>query len=497
MSEPVDPAGPPAGSPLPAPGLERRFLRSTLAAYGSQLGRVLIRAGADLVLARLVLPRGHGLFDLALAIVTTAAIFRDLGLPYQLIRDRRRPYGSVLLWVTGAGLLLWGLLAAGAPLAAGLDPALPAVLRVYAAWVFLDGLSVVPKLFFERELEVGRLVAPEIARGLAVALVAIVLAWRGAGVWSLVAGELTGAALYAALLWGRAKGRMPIEVDPKLVRPLIVSSIYLFGIALLALPMPALARFILAPYTDAATVGQFGKARDWAFKLQVLVLPAVARVLYPALVEYRHGDRARFLAAYRLGTVTILACETLAAYLLFFNAETILLHVLLGPRWGPAVPLLRILCFVPLTDPFSRLGGEVLKAEGEDRGWLAIVALNFASLLAAGIPLTRAFGAAGTAAAHFLLAGNVLMAFRVARICGAEFRLLLRDLAFLYLVPLPLFLAAAWLLPPGWGRLAASLAAGAVAALAYLLRFRRPLAALFTSPAAAAEPLAAVVEGAP
>ena len=73
------------------PTTERRFLASTLAAYGSQLGRLLIRAAGDLVLARLILPTGHGLFDLALGVVMIGSILRDLGLPYQLIRDPRRP----------------------------------------------------------------------------------------------------------------------------------------------------------------------------------------------------------------------------------------------------------------------------------------------------------------------------------------------------------------------------------------------------------------------
>src|SRR6202035_2821058 len=409
-----------------------------------------------------------------------ASIFRDLGLPYQLIRDPRRPYGSVLLWVSGAGAALTALLALGAPLFAGLDPQLPAVLRVYSLWVLLDGLSVVPKLFFERELQVGRLVAPEILRGLSIAVVAIALAVRGAGVWSLVAGELAGAALFAALLWWRARGRIRLELDPKLVLPLIGSSISLFFIALMALPVPYVSRFILGAFTNAATVGQYGKARDWGFRLQALVLPAVARVLYPALVEYRHGDRPRFLAAYRLGTVTILALETLAAYFLFCNADVVLLKILIGHRWGPAVPLLRILCFVPLTDPFSRLGGELLKVEGHDRGWLAVVALNLASLLVFGILLTRALGASGMAWANYLLLGNLLMAFRVWRICGPEFWLLARDLAFVYLVPLPLFLLIAWALPGAtWPRFAASLAAAGLAGLAYLLRFKRPLQSLF------------------
>ncbi|HBL30628.1 MAG TPA: hypothetical protein DD490_27650, partial [Acidobacteria bacterium] len=85
----------------------------------------------------------------------------------QLVRDERKPYGTVFLWTAGAGLALTLGLAAGAPLFAGLDPGLPAVLRVFALVVLLDGLAVVPKVFFERELEVGRLVLPEVLRGLA------------------------------------------------------------------------------------------------------------------------------------------------------------------------------------------------------------------------------------------------------------------------------------------------------------------------------------------
>jgi PST family polysaccharide transporter len=464
---------------------ERRFLHSTLAAYGSQIGRVLIRAAGDLLLARLLLPDAHGLFELALGVVVVASIFRDVGLPYQLVRDERRPYGAVFLWVTVSGALLTAALALGAPLFAPFDPGLPTILRVFAIWVFLDGLAVVPKLFFERELEVGRLVAPEILRGLSIAIVAITLATHGAGVWSLVAGELTGTALFAILLWWRVRGRLRLQIgrhDLALLPGLLARSNYLFLIALAALPAPYVARFILGAYAKAAMVGQYGKARDWGFKLQALVLPAVARVLYPALVEYKTGDRRRFLAAYRLGTVTILALETLAAYFLFWNAKVVLLQILIGHNWGPAVPLLRILCFVPLTDPFSRLGGEVLKVEGEDRAWFLAVAVNFVSLLLFGILFTRAWGAPGLAWAQYLLLGNWLLAWRVYLISPEEFWRLVQDLLFLYLVPLPLFLLAAWLCPAdSWTLLAASIGAAVVAAGVYAARFWRPLRELFAA----------------
>ena len=72
-------------------------------------------------------------------------------------------------------------------------PQLAAVLKVFAVWVLLDGLAVVPRAFFERELAIGSLVAPEIWRGLAVAVVSVGLAFAGWGYWSFVAGDLAGA----------------------------------------------------------------------------------------------------------------------------------------------------------------------------------------------------------------------------------------------------------------------------------------------------------------
>lgn len=473
---------------------DRRVLASTLAAYGSQLSRVAIRAVADLVLARLILPGGHGLFDLALGIVVITGIFRDLGLPYQLVRDERQGYGAAFLWIASSGAILTAALALGAPLFAGLDPGLPAVLRLYSLFVLLDGLAVVPKVFFERRLEVGRLVGPEVLRGAVFAAVGIGLAALGWGVWALVWGQLASGALFAALLWRRAWGRMPLAWEPRRALELVRRSVLLFAIALLALPMPYIARFVLGAFGSAFVVGQYGKARDWGFRLQELVLPAIARVLYPALVEYR-GDRGRYLGAYRFGTVSILALETIAAYFLFFNAEVVLVEILAGPNWRPAVPLLQILCFVPLTDPYSRLGGELLKVEGEDRAWLAVVALNLLSLVGFGTLLTRALGASGMAWANYLLLGNVLMAWRIHRIAGPVFWRLSADLVLVYLLPLPLFLAAAWAFPAGsWARLGASVVAAVVAGLLLLARFRGPLRALFAGAATGASAAGTAVD---
>jgi O-antigen/teichoic acid export membrane protein len=448
----------------------KRFLASSLASYWSLGFRLVVGFLSRAILAHILLPEVHGLYELALRIVVIASAFRDLGLVYHLIRDERRPYGTVFAFSLVSGLLVTAVLVIGAPLAGVLDPDLPDVLRVFAIWVVLDGLAAVPRTFFERELRIGRLVGPEVARGLLAAGLAIGLAWAGAGVWSFVFGDLAATGLFAALVWRRAWGKVPLDVEPGLLPDLLRQSAVLFLVWITFQLVTYIDVFVVEVFGDTTMVGYYARAYMLAFLVRQVVFP---RALLPALVEYRH-DPGRFRAAFRVTMVFLMSFEVTAGYFLFVNAEKVVL-VVLGEEWLPAIPILRILCFVPFLDVFSELGGEVLKVLREDRFWLVTLLVSLASLVLVGVLFTRRWGAEGMAAANFFLLGNVLMGWRLARVFRGGFVRLLGDMALIYAVPLPLFAAAA-LLPDGsWWRLAASVPAalGALGLLAW--RFWRPI----------------------
>jgi O-antigen/teichoic acid export membrane protein len=454
----------------------QRVFRSTMAAYAIQIARLLIGFGTRLVLARLILPEGHGLFELALRIVTVAAAVRDLGLPYQVVRDERRPYGTVLAFTLGSGTVITLLLIAAAPIAGILTPDLPTVLRVMAVWVLLDGLAVVPKAFFERELTLQRLIGPEIARVLIFGAVSIGLSLLKWGVWSFVAGELASVLIYGLWAWAGAWKKFPFRAELRLLPELIRQSSYLFWIWLLVQLVTYIDIYIIEWFVDTEEVGLYTNA----YKAMYMTVPiAYPRALFPTLVAYL-GDRPRFLEAFRLGAVQLLSLQVLACYFLFYNPEKSITVLFGGGEWLAAVPLLQLLAFVPLFDPFSIVGGEMLKARNEDRLWLAITALNLISLVGFGILLTREWGAVGMAAANWLRLGSLLMLWRVRGVFGDRFRSLLGDLAFLYLAPLPFFALAAWALPPdSWARFAASIVAALLAAGTLAARYWRPFRTFF------------------
>lgn len=459
----------------------RRVMSSTVAAYGIQVARLVIGFATRVALARLILPQGHGVFELALRFATVAAAVRDLGLPFHLVRDERRPYGAVLAFTTGFGAVLTLGLIAASPLFAGYGggkyPELPEVLRVFAVWIVIDGLAVVPKAFFERELAIGKLVGPEISRLLLFGGLAVALSLYGWSYWAFVAAELASAALYAAWAWAGAWRKMTLVNDLRLLPDLIAKSGYLFWIWLLVQLVTYVDIFIVGWFRNATAVGLYSNA----YKVISYVIPiAYPRALFPTLVAYR-DDRPRFLEAFRLGTVQLLSLQVLAGYFLFFNAEKSV-GIILGKGWEGAIPILVFLAVMPLFDPFSIPGGEMLKARHRDRLWLTITAVNLVSLVGFGILLTQLYGAVGMAAANWLRLGNLWMAYEVFRLFGASWRRLALDLAVLYLAPMPFFLGAAWLSPAAsWPRFLASALAAALAGGVLLLRYWRPFKSFFAA----------------
>jgi PST family polysaccharide transporter len=452
-------AEPAVGSIAPAePALERRVLTSTLAGYGIQVVRLLLGFFSKLWLARLVLPEPTGLFEESLRIVTILAAVRDLGLPYQLMRDRERPYGTVFWFTALSGAVLAGGLIAAAPLFGALQPGLPPLLRVMALWLVLDAFSVVPRVYFERELRIGRLVGPEVARIAVAAVVAVGLALRGGGVWSFVWAELVAAAVAALWAWRATGGAIPLRPQLELLPALLRRSSGLFVIWIVVQLVTYIDVFVIEWFGATASVGAYARSYWIVFLVAALAWP---RPLLPALVASR-DDRDRLFQTLRLGAVQVFGCQVLASYFVFVNAPTVVALVL-GAEWAAAAPLVRALAFIPLVYQFSQLGGELLKVRHEDRVWLAVMVLNLASLVGFGAWLTAGRGAAGMATANYLLLGNALMAYQLYRIFGARLGRLFLDFALLCVVPLPLF-AATCFLPVGGGRFAAGLAAGLVAA---------------------------------
>ncbi len=459
------------------PGAKQRLLHSTVSLYGTLAVRLALAFGVRVALARLILPEAHGLFEQALRVVVIASAVRDAGLTHHLMRDPHKSYGTVLTWSLSVGAVMSTALILGADLFAALHAELPPVLRALALWIVIDAVTMVYRTFFERGLRFREIVGFEVLRGALLGVVAIGLALAGGGIWSFVAGELVSAGAFALLLVWRARAQIPLVVEVRRLPELLRASGYLWLVWVSFQVFTYIDIFIVEVFSNPEQVGYYARA----YMIAVLVPLALnPRTLLPGLVEFREKPN-EFAETLRLGTVVYLSGIVLAAYFLFFNVEKAV-DVLLGPNWAGAVPLLRVLCLVPLVDVYTTTCGETLKVQNRDRLWLGSVTLNMTALIVFGILFTREWGPVGMAWANYLRLGSLLMALSALRLFPGRRLAVLFGLAQVYALPLPFFVAAAAFAPDdSWTRFGLSIAAAGAGGGLLILRFLPDFRRFFAS----------------
>lgn len=458
---------------MKALGIGGRLLRSSGAATVSQVWRVGVAFGTQMILRRLVPQAGFGLWQWAAEFVfILLGQLRDLGLPAHVVRDRDRPYGNLFAVELGWGALLAILVVVGSPLLARgqSHPDTIAVLCALALFLFLEGLAKVPLTFFEAEILIDRALMPEVARNLCYTVVSITLAWAGFHVWSLVIAHIAATGVFAGLLWWRAFQRMPLRWIRRATWPLVRRSSPLMLMALVLLAVESVDFGIIGAQFPSKEVGMYGGALTLAMLVPRVLEMALRRALYPTFVAFRdHAER--FFATYRLATILLLAVQVPFAFLLFWNAETLLVLVW-SESYAPAAGILRILCWVPLIQPFARCAEDVILTRNEE--WILIAAsfITLGCLVSFGIYFTVGFGLTGMAWAKLLPLGSLLTTLAIYRVHPRGFWRLAADLVVVYGVPALLFPLAAWAAEPGtYLRLALSLVAGALSLLVFIRWF--------------------------
>ncbi len=414
-------------------GLSRRFFDSLFSSYlvqGLNSGaNFLVKLG----LAWLLLPADFGLFAVALLVLSIVNMVRDGGLDTQAIRDREPAYGSIFWFHAAGGLLLWGMVWLGAEWGTLLNPKLPDVLRLFSPIVFLSALTSVPLLYLNRTLQLKLTVLPRMAQLAAFCVLAVTLAHAGYGVAALVVAKVVSEAVLLCVLWLRARPRDVFRYDWTELRRMLWQAKLLYLLGLIEVTAIDIDKGILSRYCSETEIGLYFMAWSVVFFLSKVIEPSVMRVLFPAFARLRE-DPVRANRLYTWGTLAIIGLEVPVYVALAVNADAVV-TLLFPPAWAGMAMIIAALAFLPVIDPFSMLGTEVLRSREKDMAIFIPSAGCLLILLVAGSYLTQRWGGVGMALANYLAHGlSIIVILRVRRLLPDGFRHLLRRLPAIYLL---------------------------------------------------------------
>ena len=333
----------------------------------SRLTTKVVQFLVGIVLARLLMPEDYGIIGMLAIFIAIAQTFIDSGFASALIQKKDRTetdYSTVFYFNFVISLLLYGLFYVSAPWIADFYsmPVLTDVIRVVTLALIINGLTIVQtaKLTIDLNFKLQA-----IASVLSVVLsggIAIIMAYKGWGVWALVFQGLFSALVRAAILWAFSRWK-----PKKAFSYVSFRRLFSFGSKLLCSGMintvyNNLYTLVIGKTFSAAEVGFFNRGDHFAQLPTQTVQEMVVKVNYPILSSMQDDDAKLVTTYQKLLTAPVFLLYPLLIGLIVLAAP--LVEFLIGAKWLPCVPILQIICVGCMFDPLTHINLNLLYVKG-------------------------------------------------------------------------------------------------------------------------------------
>ena len=316
----------------------------TLAAFSLSRGFQLI---GTLVIARLVPPREIGVVLTGLVVVNALNLLSDNGLSISLVmRDKltRRLVDTVFTLMLGIAvacvIVAWSL--AGPISSAFGSPKLADVLPILSLTVITSTITWFFTNLMQRDMLWKQRFAGQFALAFGYVVVAVPCAAAGAGVWSLVAGQLAAGVLASLVLWRGFPHPISLRVHREEARIAIHESRPYVSQAATAFLSENLHFIAVSALLGPRAMALYSMSYRLSELPNQALSERVAEATLPAYVRLRE-DPARAAGTLMLSLRYLLLAALLPLAVLAAVAPDFV-EAVLGPRWAKMDPILTTLC---------------------------------------------------------------------------------------------------------------------------------------------------------
>lgn len=361
--------------------MEEKAIRGVSWSFlGLGLNKV-VGLSTSLILARLLLPSDFGLMAIGLVAINFLFWFGGISFGAALVIHQeldRRGQGTVFTLSVGAASAAAAIAVGLAPVAARTlhQPRLTGVLDWLALAVLLGGIISFYDALLLRELEFQRRFWATTTASMLGSVLSIVLAVAGAGIWSLVAGQLFAAAISATALVAVAPARIAPRWDPAVARKVARSSRGYITQGVTVFIRQNIDTVMVGRWFSAASIGFYSMAFRLGDLTYSTLADPVARVTFPAFARGR--ARNEDVRPSFLGVIRLVALFAFPAGLLLSAASRPFTETIFGANWGPMVGPLTVVGIWAAVRPVEATIAWLLNALGRAGtvGWVALIVLG-------------------------------------------------------------------------------------------------------------------------
>lgn len=356
---------------IPLDKTNTNFREKTVIGIGwntfGQLYKQGIQIIVGILLARLLTPEAFGLVGMITVLTGFAKVFKDMGFGAALIQkaDTDPIHFDTVFWANLIlGLSLTLLFAACAPLIAGFynEPILIPITIWLSLTFFIDAFGIVHDAIINKKLDFKRLSIMEVLYITIAGGIAILMAIRGFGVWSLVAHSLMSSVASISILWIISPWRPRMKFSKKALKDLWKFSINLLSYNAINYWFRNSDDLLIGRFFGSSALGIYNRAYSLMLFPLNNITGTISRVMFPAFSTIQ-DDRKRIGNIYLKITQTIGLITFPMMLGLIVVAEDFVIAVF-GPQWSGMIPILQLFSLVGLIHSINTLNGNIFQALG-------------------------------------------------------------------------------------------------------------------------------------
>ena len=353
----------------------KKVLINLIWRFFERCGAQGIKIVLELILARFLLPSDYGIVALMTIFISIIQIFVDSGLGNALIQKKNADnidFSTVFFFNIFFCCMLYFFLFVCAPLIASFykNDNITQYIRFLGITVLISGIKNVQQAYVSKNMLFKKFFFSTLGGTIAAAVVGIIMAYCGFGVWALIVQHVLNTAVDTIILWITVKWRPVLKFSFYRLKGLFSYGWKLLLSSLISMACNNINQLVIGKIYSSADLAYYNQGDKFPQLIIGNINSAIDSVLLPAMSTVQDDkNRIRAITSRSIKTSSYIILPIMFG--LAFTAKT-LISVILTDKWLSCVPYIRIFCFTYMFYPIHTANLNAIKAMGRSDIYLKL-----------------------------------------------------------------------------------------------------------------------------
>ena len=357
--------------------------KKTISGLFWTFGEVIANQGVQFViqifLARLILPEEFGLIGMITVFIAISNSIIDSGFSNALIREKevnQNDYSTVFYFNLITSIVVYVVLYFSSPTISIFfaQPKLSLILRVLAITIIINAFGIIPRAILTRKINFKAQMIINISSSLVSGFIAIVLAYKGFGIWSLVFRTIIMQFIQVVMLSIVNRWRPSFVFSKNSFEKLFGFGWKILVSGLIDTIYNNLYYMVIGKMYSASDLGYYTNAQKLRDIAATSISTAVQKVSYPVL-SCMQSEEEVLKNMYK----KIIKSSVYITFPVMFGLAIVakpLILFLFGDNWSQSIIYFQILCLAGMLYPLHAINLNILQVKGRSDLFLKLEILK-------------------------------------------------------------------------------------------------------------------------